>query len=99
MIVKFGTVGAAIATCISNFIVYIIRVIVTNKIIKININWIIEVISQILIVILIVNIETINLIYLSILINCILILIRINSIKFLIYKFKKVIKVNTEYKL
>lgn len=59
-ILLWGTIGAAIATVISNFSVWLIRALSTRKLIPLECPIFDELICQIVMILLIINVETIN---------------------------------------
>lgn len=81
MIVKFGLIGAAIATCISNAIVWFIRAVLTRKIIRLNSTILKEVVQQSIILVMIINVETINNYILSGVMVCMMLVVFRTSLK------------------
>ena len=59
-ILQWGAIGAAIATVISNFCVWLIRAVSTRKLIHLSLSIKNELVCQMIMLLLIVNVETIN---------------------------------------
>lgn len=97
MILIFGLIGAAIATCVSNGMVWLIRAVTSRRLVPLNSSIFKEIVQQLIIFFAIINIETVNNPVIAIGVICLMILVFRDTIKQVVDTVKnKMVRKNNE---